>query len=123
MVPASKLATSKKPIPDDGLVGSDGRSVQLDGLGTAVPEPWDRPLSVPSALTFSMVSMDWSSSLDKDLHDTMQTQSNLRDILQGYGSLQGYGRSQAAHQQRTDGAGQEGDASPAGEKHSAEEAR
>ena len=39
--------------------------------------------------------MDWSSSLDKDLHDTTQTQSNLRDILQGYG------RSQAAHQQRT----------------------
>ena len=71
----------------------------------------------------SMVSMDWSSSLDKDLHDTTQTQSNLRDILQGYGSLQGYGRSQAAHQQRTDGAGQEGDASPAGGQHSAEEAR
>ena len=59
---------------------------------------------MPSALTFSMVSMDWSSILDKHLHDTMQTQSNLRDILQGYGSLQGYGRSQAAHQQRTDGA-------------------
>ena len=36
LVPASKLATSKTPIPDDGLVGSDGRSVQLDGLGTAV---------------------------------------------------------------------------------------
>ena len=34
LVPASKLATSKTPIPDDGLVGSDGRSVQLDGLGT-----------------------------------------------------------------------------------------
>ena len=64
-----------------------------------------------------MVSMDWSSSLEKDLHDTTQTQSNLRDILQGYG------RSQAAHQQRTDGAGQEGDASPAGGQHSAEEAR
>jgi hypothetical protein len=36
LVPASKLATSNTPIPDDGLVGSDGRSVQLDGLGTAV---------------------------------------------------------------------------------------
>ena len=37
LVPASNLATSKTPIPHDGLVGSAGRSVQLDGLGTNRP--------------------------------------------------------------------------------------